>query len=307
MGLAIIFPNVDFRSANLGKVTLTEDVELQSLSIVGESTVVGTEAMYSVNYTPENTNQRGVVWSIVSGGEYSSIDSSTGKLTVRSGAQSSVVVIKATSAKNSAIYAEKSISVSYPKDESEYDYDGILDTNGGAYITDYIPEIGDTIEYYFRTPSSIANAVIAMGSRDSVYSDNNSVMIDLREKSSNYKMVCKAFGVKVEIYEAVADTDYLFVFNDKEVSVNGVIIPREGASYTFSEPSVKVGIGQLNTGDRGLSVDWPTANHYLYYFKVTRGGEVIAYYTGAEGGTLVDKVTGNMYQASIGNPTFTER
>lgn len=113
MGKAIVLDNVSFAGLNYGQVTPIGNVPLSSLAIVGQDSVTGgTEAAtYSVNYTPANTYQRGVVWSITSGSEYASIDSATGVLDILPGANNSSVTILATSAYNPLITASKTISV----------------------------------------------------------------------------------------------------------------------------------------------------------------------------------------------------
>ena len=90
------------------------DVELTGLAIGGDSTVNNDSntAQFSVAYTPSNTTQRGVEWSIASGSSYASIDGN-GKLTVLQGANGNTVKVRATSKGNASIYAEKSIIVTY--------------------------------------------------------------------------------------------------------------------------------------------------------------------------------------------------
>lgn len=112
MGIALIVPGVNFSDANLGKVTLQEIIPLTSLSIVGSDEIYAAKT-YTVAYAPANTTQRGIVWSIVSGGTYATIDSSTGVLTPVEGATDASVTIRATSSENSSIYAEKTVTVSY--------------------------------------------------------------------------------------------------------------------------------------------------------------------------------------------------
>lgn len=112
MGSVFIIPNF-YPSDTLGKVTLKNEVEVKSISIVGNSSVVGTSATYNVSFYPIATTQRGVTWSIESGGNYATINSSTGVLSVLSGASSSAVTIKATSTANQAVYATKQITVTY--------------------------------------------------------------------------------------------------------------------------------------------------------------------------------------------------
>ncbi|HBH09063.1 MAG TPA: hypothetical protein DDX40_06660 [Rikenellaceae bacterium] len=90
------------------------DVELTGLTISGSSTVNNDDntAQFTVTYTPSNSTQRGVLWSVESGSAYASIDES-GKLTALKGANGNTVKIRATSKENSSIYAEKSVSVTY--------------------------------------------------------------------------------------------------------------------------------------------------------------------------------------------------
>ena len=112
MGIAVIIPNVNYGDANLGKVTLQQGVPLRSMTIVGPDEVTE-PTIFSVNFFPANTSQRGIVWSVQSGGTYASIDADTGELTPIVGAVASEVVIRATSTDNNTIYAEKTVSVSY--------------------------------------------------------------------------------------------------------------------------------------------------------------------------------------------------
>ena len=90
------------------------DVALTGLTVTGPSSVnnVNNEADFSVTYSPSDTTQRGVSWSIVSGSDYASIDAS-GKLTVKNGANGNTVTVRATSAADSSIYADKSVTVTY--------------------------------------------------------------------------------------------------------------------------------------------------------------------------------------------------
>lgn len=117
MGVAIIIPGVVF-TENLGKVTLVDGggsgggddaVEVKSIAISGLATVntANNRATYSVTYTPSNTTQKGVTWSLESGGEYATIDQ-IGTLTVKG---SGSVTIKAVSKHNSAITTKKVVSV----------------------------------------------------------------------------------------------------------------------------------------------------------------------------------------------------
>lgn len=90
------------------------EVALTGLTVTGEATVSsdGNTAQYGVIYSPSNTTQRVVTWSVESGTAYASIDQN-GLLTVKAGASGSAVKIRATSRDNTAVYAEKSLTVTY--------------------------------------------------------------------------------------------------------------------------------------------------------------------------------------------------
>ena len=90
------------------------DIDITGLGILGPSTVndVSNTAQFHVTYSPSNTTQRSITWSVVSGSDYASIDEK-GLLTVKGGANGSTVKIRATSKDNSSVYAEKSVTVTY--------------------------------------------------------------------------------------------------------------------------------------------------------------------------------------------------
>lgn len=126
MGTVVIVPGF-YPDSTLGTVTLKTEKALQFLSIVGSASVTGTTATYRVSYYPLATTQRDVTWSVESGGTYATI-SSSGVLTILSGASNSEVVIKAVSDDDASIYATKTLTVTY--DESgESTYDATLITS----------------------------------------------------------------------------------------------------------------------------------------------------------------------------------
>ena len=149
MGVAIIIPGVVF-TENLGKVTLggggssgggDVTVEVESIAISGSATVntSSNKATYSVDYTPTNTTQKGVTWSLESGGEYATIDS-MGTLTVKG---SGSVTIKAVSKYNEAVTAKKVVSVVFNEVQEGNEYTELeyVGTKGGNYLqTDIIME-----------------------------------------------------------------------------------------------------------------------------------------------------------------------
>lgn len=106
MGRAIIVPDVDFSQSGLGTVTINGVVPVLGLKIKGPASV-DDEAYFSVSYYPLSTTQKGVTWSVIEGGTYATIDSSTGLLSVVAGsdADSDAVKIKATSVVDSNVFA----------------------------------------------------------------------------------------------------------------------------------------------------------------------------------------------------------
>ena len=101
----------------LGNIRITGNItEILPTGIViigpDNVSVSGNTAQFQVTYSPSNTTQRSITWSVVSGSDYASIDEK-GLLTVKEGANGSTVKIRATSKDNSSVYAEKSVTVTY--------------------------------------------------------------------------------------------------------------------------------------------------------------------------------------------------
>lgn len=170
MGVAIIIPGVVF-TENLGKVTLVDgggsgggdvDVKVESIAISGLATVntSSNKATYSVAYTPTNTTQKGVTWSLESGGEYATIDS-LGTLTVKG---SGSVTIKAVSKHNTAVTAKKVVSVVFNEvhESDEYTELEYVGTKGGNYLqTNTIMENGQKIILKAKLPIANNQSTVA--------------------------------------------------------------------------------------------------------------------------------------------------
>lgn len=115
MGIAIIVPGVSYSDNNLGKVTISQQVPVTGISIIGNEVVRGESSQYTISYSPLNTSQRGVVWSVEQGGAYATINQN-GLLTILQGASSSAVTIKAVSMHNAEVLATKVLQVTYFKE-----------------------------------------------------------------------------------------------------------------------------------------------------------------------------------------------
>ena len=86
--------------------------ELVSLEIIGPNTVIGRQYQYTVEYQPSDTDETEVLWEVVEGTLYASIDQ-TGLLTVNSNAYNSYIKIMCTSVDRSTVFTQKNIIVTY--------------------------------------------------------------------------------------------------------------------------------------------------------------------------------------------------
>lgn len=128
MGKAIIIKDISFADVSIGKVHAQGARPLVALGIIGPAEVVGSTnaAVYITTYMPINTTERGVAWSVVSGGLYASIDSSTGVLSIYEGVSEESIVIRATSVENPSITVDKTISVTYLGEVTGYITNGLV-------------------------------------------------------------------------------------------------------------------------------------------------------------------------------------
>ena len=109
------------------EVTVKYDVPVQSISISGESNVIGIKGTYTVQVLPQNASNKNVTWSITSGSQYAVINSETGVLSLRSNANNSQVIIRATSNENPSIYSEKTVTCTFVIPQ------WYIDTNGNSW------------------------------------------------------------------------------------------------------------------------------------------------------------------------------
>lgn len=146
MGIAIIAKGADFGSKNIGQVTPVNIVELSSLSIVGPDSV-NNSAQFEVGYSPSNTTQRGVTWSIKSGSQYATIDANTGELTTLPGADGNSVTIKVTSKAKPSVSATKTVTTTTTT--TVYDWNDLLAMNQTSWQAGHNTPNIDGYQYYF--------------------------------------------------------------------------------------------------------------------------------------------------------------
>ena len=113
MGIAIVLPNANFTGTGLGRVTPLQDIELTGISVVAESSYSASQVQLRAIFTPANATHKELVWSIVSGGEYATVNAATGLLSIDEDADSDTVTVRATSAYDSSIYGEAVFTVTY--------------------------------------------------------------------------------------------------------------------------------------------------------------------------------------------------
>ena len=87
-------------------------IPVQSIRIEGNNNITGINYQYECLFIPDDTTQRNVVWSIISGNNYATIDSTTGELTIFSNAHNSLVTIKA-EIPGTEVYDTKEIVCTY--------------------------------------------------------------------------------------------------------------------------------------------------------------------------------------------------
>lgn len=203
------------------------DVALTSLSITGSSSVsnASNEAQFGVTYSPSNTTQRGVSWSIVSGSDYAAI-TQNGLLTVKNGANSDTVKIRATSKVNTSIFADKSVTVTYKaaavavtgvtlsKTELSLaigDSETLLATVAPERATDKsvvwsssAPRVASVDQSGKVTAKSAGSAVITVKTNDGSFTASCNLSVAAVLKYYTLTVNCTTSGATVKVLEYVA-------------------------------------------------------------------------------------------------------
>lgn len=321
MGRALIVPGVDFSETGLGTVTLKGNVPLSGISIDGPMSVVK-EARFTVSYYPPNTTtQRGVTWSIISGGSYAAIDSNTGVLTALSGASASSVTVKATSIYDQNIYATKTISVTYvgvveyvaskggegipyintgigPASTYKFDMTFMLEDATNQDIFGSRISASSQILRFFAEPTVgkfRAHKRVSSGTSDKQYDLNHTVVT----------------GKKYRIVFSYTSSNALHLY---EVTDNGDVLLAEGGNMSPSvSSSVPIFLGALN--NNGTPVASRTGKLRIYKFRIFTGSgesasdDVLVLTPGYDElnarPCLVDESTGTLYPyQSTGSATL---
>ena len=144
MGKVVVINDLLFSASNIGQITLSQDVAVTNLTVTA-GYPSGNKIKLSVAYTPANTSEIGVTWSITSGSSYATIDQS-GVLSVLDNASSSSVTVRATSIYRPAIYAELTLSVTYtyPSPMDDINQQGLVFAyNFAKYANGYTGTVDD--------------------------------------------------------------------------------------------------------------------------------------------------------------------
>lgn len=229
------------------QVTIQYDAPLESLAIVGNTTPIGKNAVYSVAYTPVTTTQRNVVWSIRSqdNGVNASIEG--GKLTFSG---SGNVSIKVASANNPAIFATLDVAVTYyDADVVEYFENSV---NGGLFFdSGILPTLETSVELTV-IPDTIASDYDIFGSRTStsdtakmyMYKGNNQVSAGMG--TINTGNVATAFDLSQKVVLKLDKDTYVVTNGDNTFS------KAVGTTDEFTSER-NLYIGKINTAEANRS------------------------------------------------------
>lgn len=230
MGIALIVPDISFAGSNIGQVTPIVPTPLTALAIDGPSAIItpATTGQYSVIYTPSDTSERGVIWSVIEGAGIASIDSN-GLLSVSG---SGTIKIRATSSIRPSIYAEKTITAQVATPLEDLTDRLNFPQVGGYYVTDITLAAGDYIKLKFARLSN--NAIgFFVGSRQlsNADTDTSSVEIDM-----SGKVLAKLFGTKWEAQNAVTlNTRYTITAKQSGVTCSPSLGTFTQSTYAYTQ------------------------------------------------------------------------
>lgn len=307
MGIALIVPDISFADANLGKVTLSGLVPITGIAIVGPDSAVGASdaAEFVPSFTPINTTQRGVQWSVVSGSTYASINNSTGALTILPGASGASVTIRVTSSANNTIFAEKTISVTYsgggfiPLE----DLTARFYLNDSYFVTDITPQTGDWFKVKVDPRRDSLGAFF--GSRKVSNTDEDSVIFERDKVGGAYHMSAKMYGSKyVSSLTMAKETRYVVEAKPSGVTSDPSVGTFTQTSYTFNQAH-PIAIGGLllenNTGYfKYLGFDF-------FGLEIYNSSNVLIHRLIPQSDlTILDEVTSRSYSVSGGTVVYTD-
>lgn len=337
MGIAVIIPNLDFSGHGLGKVTLNQSIPLVSMSIAGNTTVIGKSATYKALLYPGNTSERAVTWSVISGGTYASIDASTGVLAIAGSADEATVVIKATSTDNSEIYATLELTVTYAGDTYGEDLTDNLTWTSGYIAEDYSIKSSSVSRYSnavaVNEDDILLCRAIGFGMRIVTECDGNlsnkkyglfaagwqilssSVLYNYayHASSNGYVCFCSKQGEGVEFWKAGKIADITPTWQSGYIDTSGALQSSQVTQHSAPIPVSAGDIIVVKTAGTGFSIVSLTDQSGSSYTPILVQNGGIVENTGKfqtknatcpQDSTPIVETTGTFYQG-VSNPTNT--
>ena len=219
-----------------------------------------------MKYQPLNTTLRGVTWSIVSGGEYASVNSE-GVLTIDRSAVAASVTVKATSSADASVFATKAITVTWQNPVTvltKVSCKGNPTINTGIRLADGY----DSIEMKYKitaAPARVGMLWGAVNEYSSAYIQNLLYTVSLMGCDSESSITTGEYHT-YQSQQAIG-TEYTDVFSIGSLVRNGSEVSKVGSN--------KVGTGFTSSND--IHILHPNASYSfegidIYYFKFKRNG-----------------------------------
>ena len=308
MGKAIIIPDVDFSSVGLGNVTPLQDIPLVNISL-SKGATNGNEIKINAIYYPSNTTYKGLSWSIVSGGEYATINNA-GTLTVLQGANGNDVVVKAVSTYDNSIEATLTVNVTYNPITI---YDGLVFDGASAVDLGIAVDGSHTIEISatFNPPfrAGEARTFALLGGRDTISSSRRDIQYtNKRGTSYTTNVEGWVFGTgsnstNFDVNVAVGTT-VTIISSPSRLSVNGISQNCNIPSFTLDSVTYYIGTHHQTSGVQSGYEIYDT----IHYVKIyDSNSNLIAHfvpctYNGVSG--LYNKVA-NVFKGNVLGGTLT--
>lgn len=309
MGIAFVVPGADYRERNLGTAHPSTALPIEGIAILGASYVAAV-GRYTAAVYPIFTSQRNLLWSIVSGSEYASIDPN-GVVTALPGASSSQVTIRCESVDNPNVSAERTISVT----AGVFEFFDWLQSDGTDYFL--IKTIPNLWKHTFTAIGTFPNAngylfgvryaSSSTQARAAAYrNSSNRLAVCLGKKgftpttivpSGAYKVVLKGStdSTTTDAMAKVYDSDgaelaYFYGGANDVMTFSGVLsVFAWGSGYTIEE--WELSSGTISTGKfYGLQLQDTDGIIILDLKPITLNGTP----------ALIDTISGIVYQSVVG-------
>ena len=304
MGIAILLTDTNFSDANLGQVTLSNPIAVQSISLNNNiSSFIGPSFKLAVDFAPVNTTERGVVWSITSGGSYATIDSSTGDVTVGQNANGNTITIQVTSTSNGTLIATHDVVVTY--NENEVSLISWIKTGGANYVqTNVAPNSSYSYEARFSPQGVFGSSPYVFGSRTGL--KNNECSLRINTNGATIYLINSKTNKSALVSGMVANKIYKAEITQTSPLYCSVWNETDNVGVSINQATDALDINDFATSEYPIALfSLRTSNSYapdsgfvkIYEFKVKQGSTVIADYVPAlVDGTPVffDKVSRNI-------------